>query len=146
MVERTEDERRIIHYLLGDLSEAEQIEVEQRFFSDDRYFEQLLAFEDELTYDYLRGDLSRDERVKFERRFLPLADGRKSTAFAEALLEAVKPAAAGRRWFWLPPLMRLSLAAGAAVLLLGVVWTGREIARLRADLAAQRTELARQAP
>src|SRR5260370_34758164 len=97
MVERTEDERRILRYLLGDLPEAEQIEVEQRFFSDDRYFEQLLALEDELTYDYLRGDLSRDERVKFERRFLPLADGRKSTAFAEALLEAVKAARAGRR-------------------------------------------------
>ncbi len=32
------------------------------------------------------------------------------------------------------------------MLLLGVVWTGREIARLRADLAAQRTEVARQAP
>jgi hypothetical protein len=54
-------------YLLGELSEQEQEQIEREYFDDDDYFARLLSAEDELIERYLRAELSEDERSRFEK-------------------------------------------------------------------------------
>lgn len=68
----------MVNYLLGELPEEEQLRLEERFFTDDEYYQQLLALEDELLYDYAAGGLSSEQRVKFEQRFLSSPQARRS--------------------------------------------------------------------
>jgi hypothetical protein len=61
----------LVKYLLGSaLPEAEVERLEQKYFSDDRYFDHLSQLEDELIDDYLRGALTAGDRDGFERHFL----------------------------------------------------------------------------
>ena len=70
MNQLSHEEELMVRYLLGDLPEAEQVQIEKRFLSDDNFFELLSAAEDELRYDYALGHLSARERDLFEKRFL----------------------------------------------------------------------------
>ena len=64
-------------YLLGDVSDEEQIRLEECYFVDDDVFEQLSALEDELIDDYVRGELAEPQRNQFELSFSEL--GRAAT-------------------------------------------------------------------
>jgi hypothetical protein len=57
-------------YLLGDLSSAEQDQLEETFFIDNDLFIELLDVKDQLISDYQSGNLSPVDREHFERRFL----------------------------------------------------------------------------
>jgi hypothetical protein len=62
---------RLVRYLLGEaLTDAEQAEIEERYFTDDIYFDRLLAVEDDLIDSYVQGTLSAGERAQFEQNFL----------------------------------------------------------------------------
>jgi hypothetical protein len=61
-------EEKWIAYLTGDLSEDEMGRVEQEFLENDAAYEQLLALEDDLTYDFLQGKLSSPLNEKWQRR------------------------------------------------------------------------------
>lgn len=65
-----ESDNKLTQYLLGDLSNEERIEVEDRYLSDEKFFDDLLVAEDELIDDYVRGRMSRADRERFERNFL----------------------------------------------------------------------------
>src|SRR5262245_42673804 len=102
MQAQDDNEKMLIRYLLGELSEAEQLNLEERFFTDDEFYAQLLACEDELRYDYARGTLSKSERQLFERRFLTSPEARRKTQLAQAVLarldaRSVEEAQAQRR-------------------------------------------------
>lgn len=56
----------MVRYLLGDLTEEEQARIEERFLTDNEYFEQLRAVEDALFDDYAQGVLNEYERSKVE--------------------------------------------------------------------------------
>ena len=56
-------------FLLGELSEEERREVEERFLSDNEFFEQILASEDALLDEYLSGTLSEEERARAKALF-----------------------------------------------------------------------------
>ena len=45
-------------YLLGELSEQEQAELEEGYFADDALFERFRAVKDDLIDAYARGDLA----------------------------------------------------------------------------------------
>jgi hypothetical protein len=64
--QKTKQEDLMVRYLLGDLNEEEQIQIEEQFFADNRYFEQLQAVEDALIDDYAQGVLTEYERRKVE--------------------------------------------------------------------------------
>lgn len=64
------NEKRAVAYLLGDLSETDCAEFEQKCLDDDGFFEELLAREAELTDDYVQGGLTGREREAFARRLL----------------------------------------------------------------------------
>jgi hypothetical protein len=64
--QKTEEEDLIIRYLFRELTEEEQNRVEEKFLTDNRYFEQMLSLEDALIDDYVQGALSDYDRTKVE--------------------------------------------------------------------------------
>jgi tetratricopeptide (TPR) repeat protein len=63
-------QERIRRYLLGNLPEAEQEEIEKDLLTSSDRLEELLVIEDELIDDYLSGELTADDRTAFETYFL----------------------------------------------------------------------------
>lgn len=71
MNDRQSADDRLVRYLLGDaLPDAEQADIEERYFTDELYFDHVLAMEDELIDRHVRGQLSDSERERFEGHFL----------------------------------------------------------------------------
>lgn len=77
----------IVQYLLGDLSEQEKVRLEQQYFDDDDFFEQLLVVEGDLIDGYVRGELSGLERERFETHVLASPRQRQRVEIARALVE-----------------------------------------------------------
>jgi hypothetical protein len=150
------DDRLIVRYLLGEASEQEEQELEERYFADDDYFEHLNAVEEELIDAYVSGELSAGDRKRFEQHFLASSKRRQRVAFAQALLssaarrhEAKAPAVRGgeRRPWWRVwpslgqiPVMQELLAAGLVLLLIGGSWSVVQSRRLRDQLDQMRAE------
>lgn len=156
MKQNTDHEELLANYLLGQLPEAEQLRLEERFFTDNEYYEQLLALEDELRYDYAAGGLSPAQRASFERRFLTSPQARAQAELARAVLDKVAepvrsltaPAEKKSRWQALRaffslqhPALQFSLAAAASLSLVGASWLFYQTTRLRAQV--ERLETAR---
>lgn len=154
------EEQLLRHYLLGDVSEAERTQMEDRLFADDEFHEHLLALKSELADEYVRGELSATERARFAQRFLPSEAGRQRVAFARAMHDAwpesapvAAPAVVGAEqsvwWqsllgFWRTPAWQFAMAAAAILLAFGSFWLYREQARLHSELEIARAEQARQ--
>ena len=81
-----------VRYLLGDLSEEEQIQLEKECLADDEAFERLLMLESELNDAYVRGELSGRDRQLFERSVLGSPRRRQRVEFAQALKRCVSEA------------------------------------------------------
>jgi hypothetical protein len=81
------DELLLCRYLLGSLSEEEQVRVENRAFADREYLNRIEAVEADLIDTYVRGELAGDKRRAFERRFLTSPQRRRKVAFARALAQ-----------------------------------------------------------
>lgn len=160
MKDERDNEDLLVRYLLGQLPEDEQQRIEQRFFDDEQYYQQLLEVEDELRCAYAQGALPRAPQAQFERRFLIFADERKRVALARAMLaelpqisveEVPRPVSrrsepkSARSWLlwsfgWLNPARSFALAAAALVIVAGCVWLLFETARLRNQLSQLRAE------
>lgn len=85
MARQINNDKALIRYLLGDASDEEKIRLEEEFFGDDTFFEQLLAVEDDLIDAYVQGELSASDRERFERSFLTTPRRRERVEFARAL-------------------------------------------------------------
>jgi anti-sigma factor RsiW len=160
MKKKDDSERVLIQYLLGQLPEAEQTRLEERFFADDAYFERLLAVEDDLIDDYVRGELSPHEHERFERAFLTTPERHQRVEFARALMRTVSeapvraaPAPARARpepasgWPSLRaflrrqnPAFQFAIAAAALIILVGGAWLMVEMTRLQTQLAQLQAE------
>jgi len=81
-----------VRYLLGDLSEEQQIQLEKECFADDEAFERLLMVEGELNDAYVRGELSGRDRQLFERSVLGSPRRRQRVEFARAFTRCVSGA------------------------------------------------------
>ncbi len=154
MKQTADNEERMVNYLLGELPEEEQLRLEERFFTDDETYQQLLALEDELMYDYAAGDLSSEQRLKFERRFLNSPQARRKAELAGAVLDKAAEAKAWsippralvaeeKKSLWQSlaaffslqhPAMQFSMAAASVLLLLGTSWLFFQTARLRSQV------------
>jgi len=84
-----EEDLLLKRFLLAELSQDEQSEVEERLFSDPEYFSQFRAAEDDLIDEYLYGDLDENERERFERYFLITPERRDSLRVARALRQYI---------------------------------------------------------
>jgi hypothetical protein len=161
---QTHDQEELMHrYLLGELSEEEQMVLEREYFADTEKFEQVWAVENELIDSYVRGRLSRRDREQFERHYLATPQHRQRVAFAKTLLAAADHTEAeakepirratetGSWWqafiaFLRGPQMAMGygFAAVMLLLLLGSAWllfdrvqVRQQLARVQADQIAQ---------
>jgi len=140
-----------VKYLLGNLSEKEQVQVEDRAFADADYLSALEATEADLIDAYVRGELSQSDRRSFEFRFLTSPERRRKVEFARALAtitsesKTQKPRAAGLPfftravWGWNPA---VQFAAGLAALICiaGGAWLVSETAAIRSRVASLEAE------
>lgn len=85
------DEKRMIAYLLGEMSEPEQEAFERSCLDDDQLFEQLLAAEAELTDDYVRGALVGRRREAFEQRLVNSPERAEETRLARLIAQTGGP-------------------------------------------------------
>jgi len=157
-----DEERQIRRYLLGQLAEADQQRIDERFFLDDEFHEKMQTLERELIDAYVRGELDEDERRPFETYYLATPRRREKVAFARVLLRGASPAAAAaqpeapaadqpaRRWWrrieWsaLRPIPSYLLAAAGLVIVIGGVALRSQIRQLQTQvalLAAERQAL-----
>lgn len=82
--------KRMTQYLLGQLSEEEQTELERQYLADDGLFEELAAVEDDLRDAYARGELSSPDRKAFEQRLLTAPGQQTHQEFARSLCRYLK--------------------------------------------------------
>jgi hypothetical protein len=120
---RAFDDRQIRHYLLGDLSDAEESRLEAAYFGDADLLARVELARDDLADDYAAGRLSQSEREKFERRILATEDGRKLVAITRALQQAAAVAPdmpqrarwqIDRQWLSLAAVIPVAIAAFVA--------------------------------
>jgi len=151
--ERT-DEELLVRYLLGNLSEAEEVAIEDRAFADPEFLAALDAAEADLIDSYVRGELSTSEHAPFENRFLSSASRRNKVEFARALAQITTEAAQSKQSAIRPTLfsvirgwnLGLQFAAGLAALLCIVCtsWLALQNSEMRSRVAVleqQRNQL-----
>jgi hypothetical protein len=152
------NEELISRYLLGELPEEQQVEIEDRAFSDKDYLASITAVENDLIDEYVSGELSAADRQRFETRFLASAERRKRVEFATALRTVVseshapekKPIHDAQGWSWrdslyafisgLNPAARLAFATAAILLIVGAAWLFTETWRLRRQVSQLQAE------
>jgi len=138
MEPQSQDDKLIARYLLGELSEDEQTQVEERAFSDKDYFLHVRAVEKDLIDEYARGELPGPGRLSFERRFLASEHRRRQIEFARAFTQVAAEgpevarsvtATSGSWWqscsrFWRGSNLafRFSLAGVALIIIISGVW------------------------
>lgn len=83
----SEEAAQIRRYLLGELPEAELLQVEDRLMTEDGFYDKIAIVEEELIEDYLRDALPADDRRQFETSFLSLPAARDHLAFSKELRE-----------------------------------------------------------
>jgi hypothetical protein len=164
------DDSLIARYLLGAASADERTLIEQHYFTEPDFYDQLLAVEDDLIDAYVRRELSPEQNAQFENYFALSPQRRERLAFAGALQlhaartpqRAASTPHATAAWmqslygfFGLNrPAMRFALASFLAFTLLAALWfilkdedtqRSREVARVEESRPAQPTEAAPQA-
>jgi hypothetical protein len=149
------NEQLIARYLLGELSEEQQVEIEDRAFADKEYLASITAVENDLIDEYVRHELSETDRRNFESRFLGSSERRKRIEFAKALAH-ISPVPAKTvvhqpvSWSWreslyafissLNPAAKVALFAAMLLLLVGGAWLLTETLRLRRQLTQLQAE------
>lgn len=92
MEQQVEVDHVMRRYLLGDLPEEAQIEVEERLLADPEYLSELLIAENDLTDDYVQGSLSDFDKERAAIYLLAVPEGRQKLSFAKALNDYVSEA------------------------------------------------------
>ena len=87
-MEQTFQDRQIRQYLLGDMTAAEESELETAFFREPELLARVELARDDLADDYAARRLSDADREKFERRLLASDEGREQLAITKALRSA----------------------------------------------------------
>lgn len=140
----------IRRYLMGDLSEQEQEQVERQLLSQADYFEELLIAEEDLADDFVGGHLPAAESEKFRHRFLSVPELRQEVAFAKALhLHAAEyarhaahrsreerppPLLATLTAFFRRPAVGFALASALLLVVCAAAWMAAQNRRLRAQV------------
>ena len=143
----------IVQYLLGELSENQQVELEDRAFEDPVLLSNITAVEHDLIDEYVAGLLRGERRERFESHFLASAERREKVAFARALKDVVvqdasretgrakvdrPPFFASFFTFLSRPAVGYAFVAWSAVLLIASAWLVMKTRTLRSDVARLR--------
>jgi len=139
---------KLTRYLLGEMSEAEQMELEVSYFADPQMFAELCASRNNLIDSYVAGGLSPSLRGRFEAGIEKSWEMNERIRFAETLQEAIDARGASpvlRRHITALGSMRAFaanhrrtiLAASALLMILGAGWL---VVRIRHQQAAANNE------
>jgi hypothetical protein len=146
------DEDLIVRYLLGELPEAQQVEIEDSAFQNQQHMQDILSVESDLIDEYVRGEIPRHHRERFEKHFLAAPERRRKVEFARALaavtsesepetvqnvMRLESPAPRNTLWAFLAglrPVPALSFAAALLVAIIGAAWLITESLRVRSQL------------
>jgi hypothetical protein len=146
------NEKLIARYLLGDLSEEQQVAIEDRAFADEDYLALVTAVENDLIDEYVRHELSANERQQFETQFLASTERSRRVEFAKALARVAVAASVPERtvvaepakWTWrdslyafligVNPAAKFAVVAVMLLLFVGGAWLLTETLRLRSQL------------
>ncbi|HVF48885.1 MAG TPA: hypothetical protein VNA19_02285 [Pyrinomonadaceae bacterium] len=93
MRQHLDNEGDIRNYLLGSLDPEGRQRVEEKLLTDDDFFDELLASEDDLIDRYLSGLLPAVERERFENFFLSTPERQQKLRFARAFNKYLNVAA-----------------------------------------------------
>ena len=125
------DNLEIRRYLLGQLTDAEQQNVEERLLTDDGLYQELELAKDELTQEFVSGQLTATERAWLQYNFLVSPEGKERHESARTFAryardhQAPKPIQSGLieriRRIWNAQPKSLHAATAVAVLVIGVV-------------------------
>ncbi len=150
--EMNSSESIIRRYLFGELSEDEQAALEERYFTDQQVFDQVVEAENKLVDDYARGRLTPQSHQKFEQYYLTHPSRKERSKLAQALVTKldhaeedhwaadfpVKTVPWWRRVLQPVPATNRALAFSVSLalllLMLGAVWLLLQTRRLREDL------------
>jgi methionine-rich copper-binding protein CopC len=130
-----EDQGTLRRYLLGQLTDNEQQEIELRLMAEEELFEQLQIAEDEIIDEYIAARLTAAESDRFEQHFLATPERQKKLRFARSLNQYVTTMASQQRalgsssshlWDRKAWTLRLAAAAALAVLVGGALWLNRQ--------------------
>jgi len=141
------------HYLLGELSDSEQVALEEKYFADSQVFDEMTQVESDLVDDYVRDRLPVQARKQFEQSYMINPKRRERVKFAQALATGLDrteaPSAVAQKSVkmvseqrgLLKSLRRLGLAPAFSLaivsLLIAVIgiWSFIEARRMRQELA-----------
>jgi hypothetical protein len=157
MAANLNNEKLIARYLLGELPEEQQVEIEDRAFQDKEYLASITAVENDLIDEYVRHELSETERRMFESRFLASAERRKRVEFATALARVPsqkrvteKAVVSTATVTWrdsleafirgLNPAGRFAMAAVILLIMIGGAWLMIQTLRMRNQLTQLQAE------
>jgi len=104
------NEALIRQYLLGNMAEAQKLELEERFVCDPNVLEMVEIIENDLIEEYLDKELSDKDRQRFETYFLAAPQRREQLKIEKALREKRPPRILSNPYF---------MMAAAAVILIG---------------------------
>src|SRR5262245_12607483 len=90
MSQQPDEEQVIRRYLLGELSEEQEAGVEERLFSDNKFFERCLLVESSLQDEYASGELPEPVARRVEALFRSSALQRREFEFNTRLVTAVR--------------------------------------------------------
>src|ERR1051326_8736660 len=145
------DEKLLPTYLLGDLPEEKQVQLEDCAFANASYMEALETAEADLIDSYVRGELPAAGHRLFEQRFLKSPQRRRKVEFTRALAQVADESRAherfvpGRRGIlsflrgWNPPL-QFAAAVGVMICVAGASWLAVRNAAIRSRVAAFETQ------
>ncbi|HYP29074.1 MAG TPA: hypothetical protein VE262_20355 [Blastocatellia bacterium] len=95
MKQKTEQEDLIVQYFFGGLPEEEKSRVEERFLTDNEFFQQMLSVEDALIDAYVQEELSPEDREKVEKFLLPAHRRTREVNFVKDLISDLGKAGFG---------------------------------------------------
>ncbi len=85
MGKETQQSKLIADYLLGQLSQSEQEQLEEKYFTDNDVFIELLETEENLISDYLHQRLPRRERQLFEKHYISIPCNKQKVEFMQLM-------------------------------------------------------------
>lgn len=146
-MDRSERERFLSRYLLGQVSPQERDGVEDQFLANDDLFEELVAAENDLIDAYVQRRLSGEDQKQFESYFLNSPERRERVDFAKALanygsetkaiLDSGPKRVRLRDFLKIAPVsMRFAVAAMLLTVLGGLLWLVVDNFRLRREFEA----------
>lgn len=141
MVAQAPDDRLLVKYLFGELAESEQSRIEELCFTDEGFYEQLAAVENNLIDRYVQHALPEPERIAFEEKYLITPGRRKRVAESEKVINLIinYPPDPPKLSWWQYLLsffegrnlfLQFSLATALVVVVIGCVWLIKDRARL----------------